>query len=385
MKNAKSKRKSICFLTHELITGGLENVLIEALNILHNDYDIDVICLHSGAEKSLLNSFPSDVNVIVVDFRGNSILNKVILRIKEKLYLSKIYFNKFIKGNYDYIIGLKSLERFACFSNRGKQHIYWCHNDWHTKFMEPELTKSSKKDKKLTKILYKKHNMVWTVNEIIAEELRTLFPSNNFYALPNPINCNEILKKSEEPADVVFDKNKTNIVLLGRISGEKGFGRVIRIMAQDIFNEYPNVHVYIIGGGEHKEAFEKRINELGLSDKVTMLGSKSNPYPLLKQADLLISPSKYESFGLVMMEAMLLNIPVISTATTGGKYVTQNGKYACLVENNNSSLQEAIYNFLKNPDFYNFPKEKAKQWAFEHDTSKFGCRLIELLEKCENS
>ena len=384
MKKVKSKRKSICFLTHDLITGGLENVLIEALNILHNEYDIDVICLYGETEKELLKSFPTNVNVIIQPFYGSNILNKIISRFKYKLYLSKFYFSKIIKRRYDFIIGLKSLERFACFSGRGKHYIYWCHNDWHTKLMEPELTKTMKKEKKLIKALYKKHNMVWTVNETIANELRNIFPSDNFYSLPNPINCNEIIKKSEEPSDIVFDKTKTNIVLLGRISSEKGFGRVVRVMSEDIFEKFPNTHLYIIGEGPAKEYYERKINELGLCDKVTLLGSKANPYPILKQADLLISPSKFESFGLVMMEAMLLNVPVIATSTTGAKYVTQNGKYAQCVENNNSSLHDAIYKFLENPNSYNFPKEEAKKWVWEHDTDLFASRLKELLRKCED-
>ncbi|MBO5105443.1 MAG: hypothetical protein J6C29_00945 [Clostridia bacterium] len=149
MKKVKSKRKSICFLTHDLIIGGLESVLTEALNTLHKEYDIDVICLNGEFEKALLDAFPPNVNVIIQPFYGSNILNKIIIRFREKLYLSKFYFNRAINRRYDFIIGLKGLERFACFSGRGKHYIYWCHNDWHTKFMEPEFIKTIKKEKNL--------------------------------------------------------------------------------------------------------------------------------------------------------------------------------------------------------------------------------------------
>lgn len=379
MKEEKPARKSICFLTHELITGGIESVLIEAVKALHNQYDVEVVSLFAGAEKAVTDAFPANVTVRVGPFCKNRIFN----RLRSRSFLSKFYFNRSLQRRYDYIISLKYLERWACYSNKGKYHIYWCHNDSHRKFLEPAPSNTVNKEKQRTKALYNKHDMIWTVNETIATEVRDIFSSDNIYALPNPLDCNAILKKAEMPCDVIFDKLTTNIVLLGRISAEKGFGRVIRIMYKELFEKFPNVHIYIIGGGPAQESFQNRIDELNLSNKVTLLGSQTNPYPYLKQADLLILPSKYESFGLVMMEAMLLNVPVIATATTGAKYVTQNGKYACCVENNDEALRDAIYKFLDNPNSYNYSQSEVQKWVWQHDTSLFGPRLIELLKKCE--
>ena len=378
------QRKSICFITHELIVGGIESVLTEALKVLHTKYDIEVISLFNGVDKALLDAFPSDVNVRCGPFLKNNIIDRIINRLKGKPYLSRFYFNKVINRRFDYIISLKSLERFACFSNKGTYKIYWCHNDFYTKFMTSPLSKSSKKEKNIVKRLFKKHTMIWTVNGIIANDLKAIFPSENFYALPNPIDCNAILKKATEPCDTVFSKHEINIVLLGRISSEKGFGRVVGIMSQGLFERFKNAHIYIIGGGVHEQAFKKKLAALGLSNRVTLLGSKSNPYPYLKQADLLICPSKYKSFGLVMLEAMLLNVPIIATATTGAKYVTQNGKYACCVENNDESLRKAIEHFLDKPDSYHYSQEEIQKWVWKHDISVFKERLLELLEKCEN-
>ncbi len=378
------RRKSICFITHELIVGGLENVLIEAIKALHDKYDIEVISLFGGAEKAVTDAFPSNVNVRCGPFLKNNIIDKTINRLKCKPYLAGIYFDRVIKRKFDYIISLKGLERFACFSAKGKYKIYWCHNDFHTKFKETPLSEALKKEKKQMELLYKNHTMVWSVNEIISSELKSMFPSGNFFALTNPINCNEILKKAEEPCDITFDKTKKNIVMLGRISAEKGFGRLVRIMSQGIFEKFPDTHIYIIGGGEQKEAFEKKVIELGLGDKISLLGSKTNPYPYLKQADLLVSPSAYESFGLVVMEAMLLKIPVIASDTTGARYVTQNGKYAYCVENTNDALGKSVETFLAAPESYPYSKEEAYNWVWQHDTSNFAKRLIELLCKCED-
>lgn len=379
MENEQTTRKSICFLTHEIVTGGIESVLIEAVNALHEEYDVEVVSLFGGAEKTVTDAFPEDVMVRVGPFCENKLFN----HLRSRACFSGFYFNQSLQRRYDYIISLKYLERWACYSNKGTHHIYWCHNDSHKKFLNPTLNRTDKKEKRSTRKLYQKHDMVWTVNDSIAAEVRDIFSANNIYALPNPLNCNEILQKSQMPCELTFDKSKTNIVLLGRLSVEKGFGRVIRIMHQELFEQFPDVHIYIIGGGSSQDAFQKRIDELNLSNKITMLGSQANPFPYLKQADLLISPSKYESFGIAMMEAMLLKIPVIATATAGAEYVTQNGKYACCVENTDQALRDAIFSFLEDPDSYPYSKAAAQQWVWQHDTVQFKAKLIDLLKKCE--
>ena len=225
--------------------------------------------------------------------------------------------------------------------------------------------------------------MVWTVNERIANDLTEIFKLKNFYALPNPIDCDEILSKSEMPCDIEFDKNKLNVVILGRLSSEKGISRVLKAVSSGAFCGCRDYHLYVIGGGDNLEKIRSRLVELKINDRVTMLGSKANPFPYLKQADLLICPSRYESFGLVMIEAMLLKVPVITTATSGGRYVTQDGRYAVCVENNDGALCEAVREYLSNPDSYRFSVEEAYEWARMHDTSRFADRLLYLLNKCQ--
>lgn len=273
---------------------------------------------------------------------------------------------------------------YACFSNRARHHIYWCHNDYDVKYLNKDIKLNLKQKlyKYSLKLVYKNNDFVWTVNSTIADSLSQVFSLNNFRALPNPIDCNSIIKKSEDLCDVVFDKSKINLLLLGRISREKGYDRVIKILADGIFDKYPNIHLYIVGDGATKNLI-RLIETLNVGDRVTLLGAKSNPYPYLKQASALISSSNYESFGLVMLEAMLLNIPVIATDSSGGRYVTQNGELARLVKNNDVALKEAIVQFVREPEAYGYSFEKAQEWAYSHDLKFFGERIINLLEECE--
>lgn len=378
--NKNETKKSICFLSDILIIGGMENVLVEALKILHKKYDITVISLHQTPEKAILDKIPPDVTIIDRQISKRSLWYKL----SQIPYIGGLCLNRAIgQKRYDYIISLKRGLIYAVFSNRAKKKIYWCHNDYDTEYLhkKEKLTVKEKLNKRISKTLYKKNNAVWCVNSDIANGLSEIFSLNNFCALPNPIDCNGILEKAEASCDVKFDESKLNILLLGRVVKEKGFARVAKILTEELFEKYPNVHLYILGGG-HSSMANKYAEKHNVSDKITVLGAKSNPYPYLKQAQLLVCPSQYESFGLVMLEAMLLKVPVIATDTSGGKYVTQNGRLAKLVKNDNSSLKQGIEEFIANPNAYGYSLDIAQQWAMEHDVKFFAERIFELLEEC---
>lgn len=229
-------------------------------------------------------------------------------------------------------------------------------------------------------MIYKQYDMIWTVCDIIKTDIEERLKLKNVYTLPNPINCEKIYEKSTEECDLIFDKTKTNIVMIGRFSNEKGFIRVIKIMCNKIFKEYPNAHLYVIGDG-NISTYQRFINKFDFYDKISLLGPKENPFPYLRQAQLFICPSYHESFGLALVEAMLLKIPIITTDTAGGKYLTQNNKFAYCVNNDDSSIQNAIDKFLN--DEYPYSLDMAQQRAENFDLKFFERNILELLSKFE--
>ncbi len=376
-----SNQKKICFLADALIIGGVENVLISAVKILHTEYDITIICTKDDPLPFVTQQLPDDVHLVTrrIKHKGFSLLFP---------FGSGKFFEQAL-GNeeFDFVITIRYDGLFSCFCKKGKNKIYWCFNDYDLKYLKFQKPLGLKKRLRrfCRRYLYKHQKMVWTVNSAVADGLSQALSLNNVKALPNPIDCDEIIKKSKVPCDVTFDKNKINLVFLGRISREKGVIRILKMIASNAFENSNDYHFYFIGGGDSLEHLKSKIKEIGFEHRITFLGSQSNPYPYLKQADLLICPSIYESFGLVMIEAMLFYIPVITTATVGGKYVTQDNMLACCVENDDVALQEAILKFIEDPSSYNYPLEDAKQWALKHDISEFGKTLHQLLRQCDET
>jgi glycosyltransferase involved in cell wall biosynthesis len=74
----------------------------------------------------------------------------------------------------------------------------------------------------------------------------------------------------------------------------------------------------LVGQGPLQKKCEELVNDLGLNKKVIFAGFKSNPYPLIKNAELMVFSSEYEGLGLVILESLVLDTPVISTDCESG-------------------------------------------------------------------
>lgn len=374
----KNHRKTICFLPNRLMLGGIEKVLIDALKILHNKYDIEIILFVDDQHPAILNEIPSNVKVIFKQLPKN----KFLRYISHIPFLSYLYFDRAIGKKYDFLITLRPSLSLTGFSKKAKHKIFWLHSDFNNIYKKNKSPIKNIKSNKYLKTIYKHYDMIWTVCDTIKTDIEERLKLKNVYTLPNPINCMEIYEKSAKDCDLVFDETKTNIVMIGRLSQEKGFMRVIKILVKNIFKEYPNTHLYIIGDGAIP-AYQKFINKFNYNNKIDLLGPKDNPFPYLKQAQLFICPSYHESFGLALIEAMLLKIPIITTDTVGGKYLTQNNKLAYCVKNDDLSIQNAIEEFLNDTKNYPYSVNTTQQWAEKHDLKFFEKNILDLLSKFE--
>jgi glycosyltransferase involved in cell wall biosynthesis len=103
-----------------------------------------------------------------------------------------------------------------------------------------------------------------------------------------------------------FQSNKKYIVSIGRLTYQKNFNLLIESFYQikKIYNDYKLI---IIGEGEKRDELEFLIKKLNLNNEVFLIGYKKNIFPYLKIADCLISSSRWEDPGFVLIEAGILN------------------------------------------------------------------------------
>ena len=112
---------------------------------------------------------------------------------------------------------------------------------------------------------------------------------------------------------------------------------------------FKNLKFYFIGEGESKTFLEKMIAEFNLSEYVFLEGNKSREwiYKNLCSYDLFVHPSRFEGFGLTVVEAMAAQVPVIASNIEGPAEILNFGQYGLLFESGDvddlvAKIREAI-------------------------------------------
>lgn len=110
-----------------------------------------------------------------------------------------------------------------------------------------------------------------------------------------------------------FENGVTTFITAGRLSPEKNQLRLIDAFAQ-VHLERPDTRLVILGSGPLRNQLVGRIAELGIDRSVILTGQQSNPYAFLDRADCFVLSSDYEGQPMVILEAKIVGLPVVSTA-----------------------------------------------------------------------
>ncbi len=163
----------------------------------------------------------------------------------------------------------------------------------------------------------------------------------------SPIPVAQIEALSQEPCPLQKRSGSFLVVSVGRLEPVKGYDGLLQIVSR-LRQQHPQLELWLIGDGSQRGAYEQFIQEHQLTDYVRLVGAQSNPYSYMKQADLFISTSHVEGFGLAVAEAVVLGVPILSTATDGPKEILDNGQYGLLVDDQ-AAIEAALTDILQNP------------------------------------
>ncbi len=146
--------------------------------------------------------------------------------------------------------------------------------------------------------------------------------------------------------------SKTPLIgTIGRLAPQKGHKYLIEAMHK-ITQFIPNAELVVVGHDEWglKKELEALSFQLGLSRNVIFTGFRSDVEAIMKSLDLLVLPSLWEGFGLVLLEAMAASKPIVATRVSAIPEIVIDGETGLLVPPKDSNaLAEAIIKLLKNP------------------------------------
>ncbi len=117
--------------------------------------------------------------------------------------------------------------------------------------------------------------------------------------------------------------------VVARLAEQKGLSFLIRAMAL-VRAELPGARLLIAGDGEQAEDLRALVERQGLSDCVTLLGARSDAVDLIDSLDVFVLPSLWEGLPTVVMEAMLVDTPVVATDVAGTRDLVLDGQTGLL-------------------------------------------------------
>tara|TARA_B100000989_G_scaffold206306_1_gene156285 strand:- start:7658 stop:8764 length:1107 start_codon:yes stop_codon:yes gene_type:complete len=164
----------------------------------------------------------------------------------------------------------------------------------------------------------------------------------------NPLNLNEIKKRSKEKIKYNFLDKGINIINIGRLTDQKN--QITLLKSMNLIKNKIKVRLLIIGSGEEKNSLKNFIKKKNLSKFVKIKNYLENPYPFISKSDLFILSSKYEGLPNVLLEAAVLKKFIISTdCPTGPREILSNGKGGFLFNiGDYKKLSKLILYFYKN-------------------------------------
>lgn len=312
--------------------GGLERVTIDFANMMSKTYQVSIVCTDKKVDVDYsLYNLSKDVETIIdksiqkefspnVLIRGLRFINKRYLGISNIGFLKRIYVNYCSYSNlintintnkYDVVVAmqlkLSIVLGYISDSVRSKT-IGWQHNTYDAyfnmkkKYYWNQHQLASEYLKKLTRCI------------VLSDEDARLYKKNlNVEAkrIYNPITIGykEFVTKPEV--------GTKRILWVGRITKvQKGIDYLIDI-AETLKKIYVDFNLTIVGDGEDFLYLKQEISRRGLIENVVCVGRTNEVEKFYRESSVLISTSRWEGFGLTIVEAMAFGLPVIAFDNSG--------------------------------------------------------------------
>lgn len=290
------------FVINSMTSGGAERVMSELLQHLQDALqEVDVYLLLLD-RKEPCYPIPDYVQIICLNSAGSllpSIIGTTLAlrRIKPDVVLSFLH-----RANVANVLASILLRHTCLISVRSNTSQLIGHG------FKAWLLKHT------FKLLYPLADKVIAVSKGVSTDLQHHFciPAQRLQVIYNPYD----LKKLQALAQLAptLPHPKDYIVSVGRLEPCKNFDRLIRAYHLSGLS----LKLLILGEGPEQTKLQHLIYELGLEDRVMLLGFLKNPFPIIKRARFGVFASSREGFPNAMAEAMALSLPVIATDCESG-------------------------------------------------------------------
>ena len=229
-----------------------------------------------------------------------------------------------------------------------KHTISWMHTniltymDNYKPYNNKKISNIKKAKKFINRMYFRRYKKNIFVSQDALCSYLSIYPQdkNKSLCIYNLIDYDTIINKSKEQ---IKDKHtKYTFLNVGRHTEfDKRLSRIINA-TKLLINEGYDFKVLLVGDGGDTNNYKKMVRDYKLTKYIEFLGRKNNPYPYFKLADTYVLSSEFEGLPTTLLEALTLNIPIITTDVSDSKIFIDK-KYGMVVDKSD----KGIYNGMK--------------------------------------
>lgn len=334
---------NILYTVFSFNIGGIERLLVDITKnwdvekdnihvcIINNDYNLEILDSLKDVKK---------VNLKLLERKKNDRVNSIIKYQKE-------YF-KYIKENNIDVIHCQSISAlkftipYKVLNKKVKL--------FHTVHATNTYKNYDKIEVLIDKIFTRKIIAISSSvkNEILSQRIR----EEKIEVVYNGIDFNKFNKLNKFKNIKI--KERIKIGCVARLDYHtKGQDILIKAVAQ-LKDKFSNIECYLAGECnkwqmEQKQELIDLADNLNVKDNIIFVGNVENISEFLEDIDIFVLPSRYEGFGIALIEAIASRIPVIASNIDGPKEILEDGKYGLLFEKGDyNQLAVKIESLIKN-------------------------------------
>ena len=364
------KRTSVSIFLPSLAGGGAERAMLHlAEGLVNHGLKVDLVL--SKAEGEYLAQVANGVRVIDLKSKYPKIFGILFSTLALKRYLQQEQ-PRFLLATLD-IFGTSTwAQRLASVPTK----VVLCvQNNLSKRFQGGRSLILKKVKFDLVRHFYPWADGIVAVSEGVAKDLTQIanLLSPNIRVIHNPVVKPNLFEKAKESIEHPWLASQKVPVMLGagRLTKQKDFPTLIRAFAK-VRTQFDS-RLIIIGEGEERPRLETLVRQLGLTEDVSLPGFVDNPYKYMARSALFVMSSSWEGFGNVLVEAMAVGTPVVSTdCPSGPAEILEYGKYGKLVPvGDSNALADAIAAVLSNPPDPGILQQRSQEFSVERIVDQY--------------
>lgn len=368
------RKINILHITEQLPLGGAENLLLTlARNIDRNRFNLMFCCLD---EKGIISNMISEEGFKVIclkvpRFRDNykKMFRLASLIMREKIDIVHTHLHR---ANYiGRLIAYLSGVNIICKSEHGYGGDYRQQNIINIpKYMKRNMILDHVTDA----IIY--------VSEAQLRNSGNRIPSKKKYVIYNGFDTERFKVQDDRSITRKSLGLSDEDIVIGVITNLNKYKGLIYLFQalKKLVLSYPSAKLLVIGEGPEELTLKNAIEDLGIESNVMFLACRKDVPELMRSLDIMVLPSLFESFGVVVIEAMYSGLPVVATNVGGIPEVVIDGETGILIPPIDSgAIAKALIYLIENPHIAKEMGKKGKEVVLSRFTGKIYAKKLEEL------